>query len=86
MLTEFTTGAESSPESQEEGPESRQESQEDLLNVELESQNYHLQNKEMRNEIETEVLNTKEGEREVLLEINSEETAKRKTKWSVVDV
>lgn len=53
MLTESTTGAESSPESQEEGPESRQESQEDLLNVDLESQNYHLQNKEMRNEIET---------------------------------
>ncbi|XP_047505092.1 KRAB-A domain-containing protein 2-like [Pieris napi] len=78
MLTEFTTEAESSPESQEEGPESRQESQEDLLNVELESENYHLQNTEMRSDIETEVLNTKEGERNVLLEINSEETAKKK--------
>lgn len=57
MLTELTTttGAESSPESQEEEPESRQESQEE----------------------ESDLL-TKEGEREVLLEINSEETAKKK--------
>lgn len=38
MLSEFPTGAESSPEPHEEGPESSQESQENLLNVELESQ------------------------------------------------
>lgn len=41
MLSEFPTGAESSPEVPEpykEGPESSQESQENLLNVELESQ------------------------------------------------